>query len=528
MSDNVTIKYGDSNLNLTKSDSMVAVKFKPGTEARTMSSFAPQLSNSENKSMMLGGFRLLHIKDAADSNADDALNVMRTNNSVIAGTHVYTTSDDNIPFVPTGELYVEFNAEAPSDKIQHLLGECGLQIIEARSEHEFIVKVTSESVNPIKTAAFLQNSPLVKVAEPDLATPSIVKNFVLPTDELLQNQWHLKNIGIHRGTAVGFKAGADANVVAAWQYSKSLGDPSVIVALIDDGFDISHPDFSGEEKIVAPIDFTRNSSQPLPDMLGEDWHGTACAGVAVGNADSKGIVGAAPHCRLMPIRWGRDLSDREIENWFGWAREQGAAVVSCSWGAAANVFKLSTRASHAISRCAREGRKGLGCVICFAAGNDNHDINDPKGVSLDGFAIHPDVIAVAACNSCDKKSDYSNYGKEITICAPSSGAGGWGILTTDVIGRFVHRGIWYDAGYSPGAFTENFGGTSSACPLVAGICGLLISIKPTMMALEVKQILKQSARKIGDQNSYDNSGHSIYHGYGCIDALAAVKLLASA
>ena len=332
---------------------------------------------------------------------------------------------------------------------------------------------------------------------------------------------------MHRGTRVGFKKGADARVVAAWRHAKTLGDPTVVVAVIDDGFDLKHPDLSGEGKIVSPMDFTRNSNEPVPDLLGEDWHGTACAGVAVGNADSKGIVGAAPQCRLMPVRWGRDLSDREIENWFGWVKEQGAWVVSCSWGAAAKVFRLSTRVSRAITRCAREGRQGLGCVICFAAGNDNHDINDPTGAFLDGFATHPDVIAVAACNSRDQRSNYSNYGKEISVCASSSGAGGWGITTADVMGHFLRGGIWFEAGYSPGAFTHDFGGTSSACPLVAGICGLLLSIKPSMKAAEVKQLMQRTARRIGDPTAYDASGHSPNYGYGCIDALAAVQQLLS-
>lgn len=245
----------------------------------------------------------------------------------------------------------------------------------------------------------------------------------------------------------------------------------------------------------------------------------------IGSADSKGILGAAPHCRLMPVRWGRELSDREIENWFGWVREQGAWVVSCSWGAAADVFKLSTRMSRAIARCAHEGRGGLGCVICFAAGNSNHDTNDPLGRSLDGFAIHPDVIAVAACNSRDERSNYSNFGKEIAICAPSSGAGGWGITTSDVTGRFRRNGMWVEAGYTPGAFTHYFGGTSSACPLVAGVCALLLSIKPELKAVQVKELIQRTARRVGDPASYDGNGHSPYHGYGCIDALAAVQAL---
>lgn len=535
MAESYTFQYGGDTLNLKKSDTLVAVKLKPGAEVRSVAGIAPQLAIPAERQTNLGGFCLVSLKDPVGTNTNQALDMLRANGAVAVGTHVYETSDDGVPFVPTGQLYIECKDGVSEDSIQELLDRYSLEIIEARGKGEFIVQVTPDSSNPIKTAAALQESPLVAVAEPDLATPGAIKTFVrtaeverefiLPADDLLSEQWHLRNIGFHRGTSVGFKEGADARVVAAWEHARSLGDPLVVVAVIDDGFDLSHPDLSGEGKIVAPMDFSRNSNEPVPDLHGEDWHGTACAGVAVGSADSKGILGAAPHCRLMPVRWGRDLSDREIENWFGWVREQGAWVVSCSWGAAAKVFKLSTRASRAISRCAREGRGGLGCVICFAAGNSNHDINDPSGEFLDGFATHPDVIAVAACNSREQKSSYSNYGKEIAVCAPSSGAGGWGITTTDVMGRFLRGGVWQEAGYSPGPFTHEFGGTSSACPLVAGICGFLLSLAPQATASQIASVIKSTARQIGDPSTYDENGHSPYYGYGCINALAAVKAL---
>ena len=525
MSEKISLNYGGDTLNLKKSRTLVAVKLKPGVDKQVLKTLVPHMAEPKDAYDTLGGFRLLNIKGSA-SDANEALNELRARNEVSVGTHVYETSDDGVPFVPTGQLYVEFAREESPDKIQQLFSENKLQILEARGQGAFIVQVTPGSANPVKTAAILQQSPIVKVAEPDLATPGAIKAFMLPADGLIQEQWHLRNTGHHRGTNVGFKAGADARVVAAWQHCQSLGNPMVVVAVIDDGFDLSHPDLSGDGKIVAPKDFTRNTDKPLPNMvIHGDWHGTACAGVAVGAANGKGVVGAAPNCRLMPVRWGINLTDGQVENWFKWVTDQGAWVVSCSWGAAADVYRLSTRQSRAITRCAQEGRSGLGTVICFAAGNSNHDVNDPSGRFVDGFAIHPDVIAVAACTSLDQRSDYSNYGNEITVCAPSSGAGGWGIATSDVTGGFFDNGAWHEAGYSVGPFTYDFGGTSSACPLVAGICGLLLSIKPTMMATEVKNLIKNTARRIGDLSDYDANGHSKYYGYGCIDACAAVRTL---
>jgi hypothetical protein len=200
-------------------------------------------------------------------------------------------------------------------------------------------------------------------------------------------------------------------------------------------------------------------------------------------------------------------------------------VVSCSWGARAKRFVLSTRATRAIERCAREGRGGLGTVICFAAGNENRDIYAPAQNSINGFATHPDVIAVAACTSRDQRSDYSNFGTGIFVCAPSSGAGGWGITTADVMGQYTRGDQTFEAGYSPGAYTDDFGGTSSAAPLVAGVCALLFSIRPELSAAEVRELLQRTARRIGGESAYDARGHSRQFGYGCVNAEAAVEAL---
>ncbi len=518
--DSVTMTIGGRPLTLRKSEHLIGVKPRTGADRAALKT-ALAGTRAVNGGPQLGGFQLVEV---ADNGAvmERTLNAIRAHPEVSTGTHVFHTSDDNVPFVPTGQLYIEFAAGAPLEQCQELLGRHHLQVVEARGERELVTQVTPESSNPVKVAAALQESPLVAVAEPDLATPGKLQAFIIPSDSLLKDQWHLRNTGAHRGTSIGFRRGADARVVEAWERAETLGSRTVVIAVIDDGFDLTHPDLAGEWKLVAPMDFTRRSADPRPDVYQADWHGTACAGVATGNANGSGIVGAAPNCRLMPVRWGLNLADREIEAWFGYVLEQGAWVVSCSWGAAARNFPLSTRASRAIQRCARDGRSGLGTVICFAAGNENRDIDDPANGSVNGFAIHEDVIAVAASTSRDERSNYSNFGAAISVCAPSSGAGGWGILTSDVTGEFSNDGRMDHAGYAPGDFTDDFGGTSSACPLVAGICALLLSIKPDLTAREVKDVIQSTARQIGAPADYDATGHSKRFGYGCVDAAAAV------
>ena len=161
-------------------------------------------------------------------------------------------------------------------------------------------------------------------------------------------------------------------------------------------------------------------------------------------------------------------------------------------------------------------------MIVFAAGNSHCDINAQE--TLNGFAIHPEVLAVSASTSMDEFADTSNYGSDIAVCAPSFGIGGWRVTTSDVDGFYVDaQGRRQPMGYGDGAYIETFDGTSSACPLVAGICALVLSANPELAAREVRQIVKATARQIGTEQEYDASGHSKKFGFGCIDAESAVK-----
>ena len=78
-------------------------------------------------------------------------------------------------------------------------------------------------------------------------------------------------------------------------------------------------------------------------------------------------------------------------------------------------------------------------------------------------------------------------------------------------------------GYGDGAYITTFDGTSSACPLVAGVCALALSANPNLTAQEVRDIVKASARRIGADQEYDANGHSAKFGFGCANAEAAVK-----
>ncbi|MFM9863313.1 MAG: S8 family peptidase, partial [Micropepsaceae bacterium] len=513
-----TFKYGGKPLTLEQSDKFIGVRGRRGrkesTAAAVRSAFG---TRAWSRAGTLGGFEIVSVDDHS-VDADRTLDVIRADKEVSVGTHVFHRGKGEAMYVPTGEVYIKFKKGTKPAVKQKLMEKHGLMLREARGEDALIVSVTTESSNPVKVAAALQQESCVDIAEPDLATKAAVKARRLDVeDTLMADQWHLRNTGFHLGTSSMLLKGADARVIDAWGSGGTTGLDRVVIAVIDDGFDLDHPDFKRQGKTVHPWDFKRASTDPRPDD--GDWHGTACAGVATASLGGGRVVGAAPGCTLMPVRWGFNLADREIENWFEYVTAKGAWVVSCSWGALDPNFPLSTRAQDAVAKCAREGRGGLGCVVVFAAGNEKSDINDPNNGTVSGFAIHPDVVAVAASNSVDKRSHYSNFGTEISVCAPSNGAGGVGIITSDVTDPTGSM-----RGYATGDYTDDFGGTSSACPLVAGVAALVLSVAPGLSAREVKSILQRSARKIGKKTDYDANGHSRYFGFGCVNADAAVKL----
>jgi Subtilase family len=519
----ISLRIGGSAVRLMRSDTQIAIRPNLGmgrsmlNELRSIAARLPL-----ERIGRLERFELVDIRAAAqDLSRVRAL--LRGVASVGQEVPVYHTSADAVPFVPAGTIYLGFKPNVTDATKQRLLDEHALELVAREPNNFFTVQVTTPGTDSVELAAILQQDPSVAVAEPDLVTTKRTRSFTPPQDELMARHWHLENTGVFNGETLGFEKGADARVVAAWKLLGNLGSSDVVVGIIDDGFDLSHPDLV--DKAVHPWDFARESSDVSPEPPLEpgdgDWHGTACAGVAVGKAQGGQVIGAAPNAKLLPVRMNPDLSPVQVARWFDHMTANGAWVVSCSWSAQAVVYPLCARISNAIARCAWEGRGGKGCVIVFASGNSSLDVNDPPN-SLNGFAIHSDVLAVSASTSRDTHARYSNFGEEIGICAPSGGLGGWNIITSDVTGTFRDAaGIERSKGFVSGDYNQDFKGTSSACPLVAGVCALVLSANPDLNAADVRDIVKSTARKIGSPQHYVN-GHSVKFGHGCADAERAV------
>lgn len=302
------------------------------------------------------------------------------------------------------------------------------------------------------------------------------------------------------------------NLAPAWAVTRGSG---VVIAVIDDAVDIRHPEFAG--RIVAPRDIGARSADPCPRA----WqpHGTKCAGVAL--ARGALVTGVAPQASLMPVRvetLASQAGDVAEAEGIRWAASQGADVVCCAWGPAepsAEMGRLPAHTRDALDWAVRWGRNGKGCVIVFSAGNDSCD------VALNGYATHPKVIAVGACDYRGKRCSYSNWGDALWCVFPSGDPAQPGgldtlILTTTPIGSFLLGETFY---------SYTVGHTSTAAAGVAGLCALMLCVNPNLTWQEVKQVLRDSCVKIDRENgSYDPRGRSPYYGYGRPDAARAVQL----
>jgi subtilisin family serine protease len=343
-------------------------------------------------------------------------------------------------------------------------------------------------------------------------------------------QWHLDLIGARE----------------AWKQTR--GRRAITIAILDDGVDIDHPEIEPnlrrnpvrkEPRDLYGRDFsavpgTADHYDPRPKAFSDphdnadinDIHGTACAGVAVGTGPT--AYGVAPRCRMLPVKifrgairkfepgfphTGQLAFNRVVASAIRYAAlEARADVLSCSWSISAYP---NDPVLYALRDIREEGRRGRGTIVVFASGNESsRKVNFP--------ASDASVIAVGASTDADRVADYSNAGAELCVLAPSSG-GTRGIFTTDV----TKRGRGYNpkkrtADGTRGPFTDGFSGTSSATPAVAGLCGLLLSLKPQLTAEHVRRILIDTAKKIGPASAYKTNGHSNRYGYGRIDAAKAV------
>lgn len=369
----------------------------------------------------------------------------------------------------------------------HAAAELGLRLIRPLLPSRGLWLVAdARGGDGLDLAARLAGAPGVRSASPNLYTMRKALGAWTPDDPRYPGQWFWDSL----------------QMPTAWGRTK--GDAATTIVVVDTGCDMTHPDLVNKmDPGLDPLEHDDDASYDATQSGAA--HGTECAGlVAAETNNGVGIAGGCPDCRVRCVRllWDKPVPTSADVEAFQFAIDTGAAVVSNSWGYVEPI-PVPQALADAIAAAYDTGRGGLGALVLFAAGNDDRELADDELPAAYG------VLAVGAVNNFDDATPFTNSGKAIDIVAPT------GTNTTDIAGA---------EGDDAGDYTGLFGGTSSACPVAAGIAGLLVSVAPEKTAAELSQLLIDSARP-APYAAPDANGHDLVFGYGIVDPIAALDTL---
>jgi thermitase len=289
-------------------------------------------------------------------------------------------------------------------------------------------------------------------------TPSPTIN--APNDLLYSKyQWNLPIIETEVGWGVG------------------KGSENVIVAVVDTGADLNHPDLKG--RLQTGHNVINPDSSPMDDV----GHGTHVAGIISALVNNgEGVAGMTWYNPVMPVKV---LDENGAGNTYNvaqgiiWAADHGAKVINMSLGNYADANFLHDAIKYAFNK---------DIVLIAASGNDNSE--EP------GFpAAYPEVLAVAASDNAKKKATFSNFGDYIGVTAPG----------VNIPSTYPHN--QYAA----------LSGTSMASPHVTALAALIRSTNPKLKNTEVMEIIRKTAEDLG------TPGKDKYFGYGQIDVNRALQ-----
>jgi thermitase len=285
----------------------------------------------------------------------------------------------------------------------------------------------------------------------------------------------------------------------AWDFT--TGD-DLIIAVIDTGVDLDHPDLVGKLWINADEipdndldddgngyvddshgwDFVNDDAVPQDDY----WHGTHVAGIAAAETDNgQGIAGVSWGARIMPLKVLNASGDgnyADVASAMVYAADNGARILNLSLGGEGYSAALAEAVDYARER---------GCLLAAAAGNESGAVLYP--------AANDGVLAVVATTRWDGRWYGSNHGPEVDAAAP---------------GVDIYSTTLNDA-YSSAT------GTSAAAPHVSGLAALVWSVRPHLTNEEVSRVITETARDLGAP------GWDEFYGWGRIDACQAVSSVAA-
>lgn len=285
--------------------------------------------------------------------------------------------------------------------------------------------------------------------------------------------WHLKAI----------------NTEKAWDIS--MGDTSVIVAIIDNGFDLNHPELKGK-RIVKPYNVINKNTTVYGNNVIQ--HGTHVASLAIGIAgNASGASGIAPNCSFMPVQIGSEsefLSSTDIIDGVLYALNNGADVINMSLG---KMFgpELKRKPPSELDKIIKESGKDeeqfwaelfalaeqKNTLLILAGGNEN------LLIGLDPMQRSPSTLKVVALDQNFRKATFSNYCKDC-FGSPSF---------ISAPGVAIYSAV-------PGNAYMPMDGTSMAAPIATGAIALMKSVNPRLKNKELLKVLFETAKPSTDRS----------------------------
>ena len=496
-------KVNGQEVNLQVDTDLIALKFNEPSPRSSRSNFVEENGHlgEFSKRLEIPGeqytiFNLAEVQKERPKRFNSAMASLTKSDEVNDAVPVFISGDKKI--IATDKIIVGFEKNAKvadavikkfnCEKIEH-------------SYDSYLLKIPADK-NLFDVIAEIDKEKGVKYAEPNFITigsnttriidlPNKKATPIDDTKDLSELQYALKITQADK----------------AWMFQK--GKKSIRIAILDEGVETNHPDLNG----IIEKSFDAIDGDVFQEPNDWDGHGTACCGLAAAKHKLFGIKGLSAGCSIYAVRIAQSTKPNgswvtdnfTIKKAIDWSWENGADIISNSWGGGAP----SSDISGAFDRARLNGRKGKGCVVIVAAGNNDNAVTFPGNLM--------EVLTVSASNEFDEPKTKTSkdgehwwgscFGPEVDVAAP-----GVHNLTTDISGI---RGYNKDSNYT------DFNGTSSATPIVAGIAGLVLSANPNLSESEVRFVIKESADKVGNVQYFD--GHNDRMGFGRVNAFNAVN-----
>ncbi len=493
-----------------------------------------QLPSEAKEQVSSASTRVVISPDNLDPVMDQARAIAPTH-------HAYQLADTEEEFLITDRVFLTFIEGVKPAEVDALAGKYGLIQLEKYSEQDYLFRLTDHTgMNPVKLVVKLtEEEPQVVRADHDLnvrakkyAVDLAEEDF--PDDPQYLQQWHLHR----RSSDPQVDPRSSSRCEAAWEVLGSFGSDDVVVGVTDDGCKLDHFDFDSPEKFAGwgYMRGTRLVNDREVDAEPEEMyqpganHGTSCAGVIGGEVDGVLTVGAAPGCSLLPVQWESQgpslfISDSKFLTVLNYLGDK-TDVISNSWGSSPVSEWVPLVTEKITQLAATGGRRGNGILFLFASGNENCPISYESEVDIpytpgwngsftewvgvrtsrvfrDNLVGIPGVLHVAALASNAQRSHYSNYGPGIMITAPTSNSHSYFRAQVPGLGITTTTGDATE-------YTQRFGGTSSATPLVAGIAALAISANPLLSGQQVADLLRETASKDLNTAGYERTPPTNY------------------